>query len=411
VFDGAKAAARRGVRAAAQPAGFSIAASLVTLASLILVLWLVRPSIAPEPVAEEPVRVDVPAEVVAELSRQIGSRWGSDGRAPPARTLLAGQTVHLKSGLAEFDFHGQVTIVLRGPATLVAASAHTIELVRGELSADVSPEARGFVVDMPAARVVDLGTEFSVHVGDSGACDVCVFRGSVDVDARGTPDAEPRHLTAGMSVHVDLTGTIDSSYSPPAGQFLRLDAIRPPVIATHACDLLSAPPKSVAGDSPATDPQVAVFLERNGVTLIRDVDVTFTLPGEYVQFAKGPLKIARGIRVDSYLVHYLPGDTAGKTIPERIGVLTFDRPIVGVIALDTQLNDSDALLGTPATDYGPKKGRGLEHDSNYHDTVWISPDRKTLKVEVRGGGLRDQVRVLVEASREESQIGNPVRRS
>jgi hypothetical protein len=72
-----------------------------------------------------------------------------------------------------------VELRLLGPAEFVVGSAGG-KLVRGGLRALVPEKGRGFTIDTPNGKVVDLGTEFGVAVDDFGVSEVNVYQGMVD---------------------------------------------------------------------------------------------------------------------------------------------------------------------------------------------------------------------------------------
>ena len=142
--------------------------------------------------------------------------------------------------------------------------------------------------------------------------------------------------------------------------------------------LLGTPPEAV-GDEDLTDPDhVYVFLEKV-LTLNQDLTPD---TGEV---------IPAGSRIRSYFFHYDPPGTTGGVLDP--GFVRFDDEILGVINLAETLDGTDALLGSPATDYSGTVAR-----------VWAPPDldffdilgdgaRLDFSAEATGG--QDQMRVLV----------------
>src|SRR5207302_3468685 len=97
----------------------------------------------------------------------------------------------------------------------------------GKVSARVRESAVGLEVHSPRGKVVDLGTEFGVSVGDGGATDVRVFAGQVKASAGG----EPVSLTANQSARLDGAGV--TLRPGGAGGFVRA-IVPPPVIVPRA---------------------------------------------------------------------------------------------------------------------------------------------------------------------------------
>jgi Concanavalin A-like lectin/glucanases superfamily/FecR protein len=87
----------------------------------------------------------------------------------------------LKSGLVQLEFLSGANVVVEGPAELDLKSTKLIVCHRGRLRVRVPEQAKGFSVDTPHHRAVDLGTEFGVSVGDGDASEVHVFQGEVEL--------------------------------------------------------------------------------------------------------------------------------------------------------------------------------------------------------------------------------------
>jgi hypothetical protein len=80
-----------------------------------------------------------------------------------------------------------------------------MDLAAGKLRAHVGPEAVGFAVTTPSARVVDLGTEFGVVVAPSGQTEAHVIRGQVQLEPTA-PNQPPVRLTANNAMTVTPGG-------------------------------------------------------------------------------------------------------------------------------------------------------------------------------------------------------------
>jgi hypothetical protein len=93
---------------------------------------------------------------------------------------LPAQRLQLDSGLLELRFTSGATVILEGPADFEVVGAMRCVLHCGAVVARVPEQARGFTVDGPRGRLVDLGTEFGVRVGKSGDTEVHVLKGRVE---------------------------------------------------------------------------------------------------------------------------------------------------------------------------------------------------------------------------------------
>jgi hypothetical protein len=206
--------------------------SLVLLVSALisagLLIWQLSHS-RPVEVARDPRHAlpsDATAQSVARIVRTAGAKWiaAANGKLPiDGMSLLAGDQLVLREGLAELVFHTGATVTLQGPAELVVAADSSDQskakpfsscsLSAGRLVAHVPQQARGFTVMTPTTRVVDIGTEFCVSViAENGkrrteliplapTTQIHVLRGEVivydDVVVRNTGQNAPTTLKAG----------------------------------------------------------------------------------------------------------------------------------------------------------------------------------------------------------------------
>ncbi len=159
----------------------------------------------PAPSAQFPAPRPLLPAPVAQLVRTAGCRW-ADQESEHADRLSVGQSLHLASGVAEIQFDIGVKVVLQAPASFLIQSAKSARLDRGKLTASVTTEAaHGFRIDTPEAVYVDQGTEFGVEVSPGGSSRACVFKGRVDVAAKGEESAK-KQLTAEQGVRVEDDG-------------------------------------------------------------------------------------------------------------------------------------------------------------------------------------------------------------
>ena len=156
------------------------------------------------------------ADAVGQLTKASGVEWMSDSELRPNRgdSLPAG-ALKLETGLAQIELLNGATVVLEGPADCRLLSPSKMFLAKGKLRAIVPPAAAGFSVDMSKGKVIDLGTEFGLHVFEDGSAEIYVFDGKVLFE-RNDHDAELafRELNAGESIFVDESGEIASIDMP-----------------------------------------------------------------------------------------------------------------------------------------------------------------------------------------------------
>jgi ferric-dicitrate binding protein FerR (iron transport regulator) len=105
-----------------------------------------------------------------------------------------------------------------------------VRLVRGRVIVDVGEKGKGFVMDTPHPRVVDLGTRFGVDASDAGHTDVVVIQGAVEL-YQGAGQKKVATLTKGEGVRVEnsrrmsrivsLSGLDDSDSWIKSGSLIR----------------------------------------------------------------------------------------------------------------------------------------------------------------------------------------------
>jgi ferric-dicitrate binding protein FerR (iron transport regulator) len=171
------------------------------------------------------------------------ARWAVNPRANATpRELREHDVVCVTNGQIEVTFDSGVVVTLYAPAMLEVISPMKGRAIQGKLAANVVDGAQGFTIETPQATVVDLGTIFGVDVGDEGATDVVVFKGSVDLHFDPHPGAEnqsaPQRLTSGEAMRIDKGGTPSRIVSISSDRFssrpedLNAAVARPVLIST-----------------------------------------------------------------------------------------------------------------------------------------------------------------------------------
>ncbi len=167
--------------------------------------------VTPQVVERVPQPEALTTSTVAHLVDSFDAVWA--GPMPPGTQSLSPGQYTLTHGWAEVRTVYGVDLVLEAPVTFDLAEDNGIELVHGQLVADVSERASGFTVHTPSGLVVDYGTIFGVAVDDGGETLTHVFAGEVEVTsgrsgngtvlrlvedqaASATPGGEARQLDA-----------------------------------------------------------------------------------------------------------------------------------------------------------------------------------------------------------------------
>lgn len=140
------------------------------------------------------------------------------------------------------------------------------------------------------------------------------------------------------------------------------------------------------------------LLDEGARTLASPLATDVSAPGRYAQAADTPTggTIAAGTEVRSWLVHFDPPLAA--TAPAFVGVVTFPRPILGLVMNNASLTASDAVFARGDVTYPTEYAfRGVE--LNLGDEVWWSPDGRSLRLHLvitAGGVGLDQIRVITQ---------------
>ncbi|MCE9568336.1 MAG: FecR domain-containing protein [Planctomycetes bacterium] len=151
----------------------------------------------------------------AKLTDANGCKWGS-GTLPtePGARLGTGR-LRLAEGVAKLVFDNGAELRLEGPADLELQDGNRCTLHAGRLVARCPETARGFFVDTPSAKLMDLGTEFGVSVTDGKTSDVQVFEGRVDVTHAKTGQIEKLLTGRGMRFTPDSATALDPKSEGP----------------------------------------------------------------------------------------------------------------------------------------------------------------------------------------------------
>lgn len=116
-------------------------------------------------------------------------------------TGLRDGTHTIAAGTVELLTARGARIIIEAPAEFRFESAQRLHMLRGRLSADVPPRAKGFTVITPSGDAVDLGTRFGVDVPKDGTAEIHVFEGEVIAKANGANAQQS--LRAGQALSMD----------------------------------------------------------------------------------------------------------------------------------------------------------------------------------------------------------------
>ena len=339
-------------------------------------------------------------ESLATVAHQIDATWSGDRKLAPSERVGKGH-LKLAAGVVRLDFAKDVRLTLEGPADLELIGPGETRLHSGKLTANVPPDGIGFQVHTERAKVVDLGTTFGVSVGMNGATDVAVFEGRVAVTSLAS--REEKVIDEGDEVSLN-----EGSGALMPRKFNTRTFRGWPVlfgVVNTGGRIRFAYPQPNLNPADVTDgDNIVIFPERFATKLRTDFTVSITDPGDY-----GPEEIigrqetltAGKRRVNTYLIQYRPPQAEGAAISNPIrfvGEVSYDRPIIAIIADGDQLTASDEVLGKKRFVYSSGGGRSLKDG----DRLSLSQDRRTLKLDWQVGQGAEhglvQIRVIVDVS-------------
>lgn len=125
------------------------------------------------------VRPEAAEQPIATLLLDDDCRWQGTAFAEGQR--IYHERIRLAQGTAVLRFEGGAELVLQGPGDLELLSPGSARLRSGKTVIRAVNGADGFTLITPNQKVVDLGTEFSVRVDSSGATELFVHEGEVEV--------------------------------------------------------------------------------------------------------------------------------------------------------------------------------------------------------------------------------------
>lgn len=158
----------------------------------------------------------VEVEVIA--SRDVEVSNGS--LSPEAGSRSRVRDLTIAKGLLKLRLANDVSIELLAPAQLRFIDPMHVRILSGKATVDVGENGKGFILDAPQTRVVDLGTRFGVDASAADSTGVVVIEGSVELHSKG---GGVNHLAEGEGVVVNTSGTIgkldQARFDPHTGQW------------------------------------------------------------------------------------------------------------------------------------------------------------------------------------------------
>ncbi|MEX0613655.1 MAG: LamG-like jellyroll fold domain-containing protein [Pirellulales bacterium] len=168
--------------------------------------------------AKSLVQQDAPlsdVRAVAVIGQASKASW-SDPQLPVSNgASLRPGGFKLEQGLVQIEFFSGASAIIEAPAQFELVSSNRIVCKLGKIRAHVPSQAKGFTVETPTYAAVDLGTEFTVQVGQTGESKFQVLDGEVHLwDGLPEQSVLAQRLTAGQGVR-----------ATPAGELIELGAL------------------------------------------------------------------------------------------------------------------------------------------------------------------------------------------
>jgi ferric-dicitrate binding protein FerR (iron transport regulator) len=161
---------------------------------------------------------------VATITGLGAIRWhASSGARQVLSRCSIGDRLRLRDGSAVLTFDAGAQVTVFGPADFEITSATSIKCRRGRVTTLVDHRGRGFSIETPQAKVVDLGTQFGLQISDKGETEVVVFQGSIDLSyapRADATDASGRRMQQGDGLLLKNSGEIERLVSVQRNSFM-----------------------------------------------------------------------------------------------------------------------------------------------------------------------------------------------
>ena len=338
------------------------------------------------------------ADGIAIIVHQPATEWAEERSEGE---VIGPGTLQFKIGLARLKSANGVSATLQGPTKFEVISGNGVQLHRGILTAHMPEAAMGFRIETPALQVADLGTAFRVSVGSDELTNVSVFEGEVEVNSQSENSGHvpAQRIVEGYAIRADRISSTIEAVEFETEAFEQAWPINSGVLQITGVMKFVSPGPGFVPDRFADSEHIVVFPERRNVLLASAPRFDVLEPGEYRRLRdQSMLSLSTANRVRSYLLQLNPSDRNRTMV---MGQITFDQPILGLIASGRKLAESDSVLGHSAGIYeqnhrdieAPRKNPAGKPD---RDTVELAADKRTLILSLGAESALDQIRVIVD---------------
>jgi hypothetical protein len=172
--------------------------AMVCYGTFALLAWNLRSDRLPHHDAVDDV-------AVAVIGVGDDARWSEETTAKADHSAIRlGEPLKLDRGIVELELKSGTKLVVEGPAEWAVGGDNKATLRAGKLMATVPPNAVGFTLETPTAKIVDLGTEFAAEVGVDQHTQIHVFKGTVvALQVQSSADSNDAvRLSAGEAIEI-----------------------------------------------------------------------------------------------------------------------------------------------------------------------------------------------------------------
>ena len=140
-------------------------------------------------------------QLVARFGELVDCRWvDASARVRSGDAIASGQRIELSAGSADLLFNTGAKLKLIGPAIVETRTENSVFLTLGEVRLVAETEAaKGFIVETPSSKFVDISTAFTATVSPDGLSRLEVTEGEVNVEGIG----KSSRLRAGETLYVE----------------------------------------------------------------------------------------------------------------------------------------------------------------------------------------------------------------
>lgn len=323
----------------------------------------------------------------------------------PVALLRAGHRLQTRSKQGAIQMSQGTTLTWDGLVDLELKSPQEVFLHGGTICAKVPPQARGFRVVTPSGTATDYGTQFGISVGYDNSTEVHVMEGQVELESI---QKERCSIIAGGARSLNRQGDLGPPLAADENLFstplLMLNGV---TRAVGDVRFWTQPPRNLTQNTAITGKSIGIFLEQESLVLAESLSVYAPYAGTFDSGASPELiDVPAGTAFRSYFVHAEPSEPTSLHVE-----LTFDRPILGLLLSEIQLNKTDRTIGRSDLNY--PSDFPVEQQPQYRafmvspgasnrtgDRLTILPDGRTLQMHLalpsNDGRLDvDQLRILV----------------